>query len=193
MSDYTAVGDVGASLLDVLWRTMHADGVVSGLIDSADRLSLKSPYELKDDNHVRLSVYLYRIVEDAYTKNQHPVPGTAGRLRKPPLTLDLHYLVTPLVGEPVDQQYVLGKVLQVLYDHATLAGPDLVGHLAGSAVELRVILNPVTLEETTRIWTAMEMSYRLSICYVVRVALIDSTVDVASRPVVAGTGTYGEK
>jgi hypothetical protein len=54
------------------------------------------------------------------------------------------------------------------------------------------VLNPVSLEETARVWQAMEMSYRLSVCYVVRVALVDSTREQFIQPVVQKTARYGE-
>ena len=50
----------------------------------------------------------------------------------------------------------------------------------------------MTLEETTRVWQALEMSYRLSVCYVVRVALVDSTSQDPFVPVSQKSATYGE-
>jgi hypothetical protein len=55
---------------------------------------------------------------------------------------------------------------------------------------VRVILNPVTLEETTRVWQALEMSYRLSICYMVRVAMVDSRREQFQQPVLQKTASY---
>jgi uncharacterized protein DUF4255 len=189
VSDYTAVAEAGEALVRVLWEDIQGDPQVNGLIDSEARISLRSPHELKDDDSVRLSVYLYRIVEDPYLKNQSVHPGPGRRLRRAPLTLDLYYLVTPLVGTPREQQIVLGKVLQVFYDRAILQGPD-VGPLALADEELRVVLNPVTLEEAARVWQALEMSYRLSVCYVVRVVIVDSTRTRLTQPVVERTGEY---
>src|SRR5437879_9197775 len=96
-------------------------------------------------------------------KNRFPLEGTGGKSRKPPLTLDLYYLLTPLVGTPREQQIVLGKTMQVLYDRAILESPDLPGSLGDSGEEIRLILNPVSLEELTRVWQALEISYRLSV------------------------------
>jgi hypothetical protein len=191
MADYTVLAEVGESLVQVLWQEIQPDPQVNGLIDNINRISLESPFELRENNVVRLSIYLYRVVEDAYTKNQFPVSGNGGRLRKPPLTLDLFYLVTPLVGSPREQQIVLGKVMQVLYDRAILSGADLIGSLAGAAEEVRVILNPVSLEETTRVWQALEMSYRLSVCYVARVAMVSSRRETSTQPVVVLDAGYG--
>jgi len=192
MSTYTALAEVGESLAGVLWQEIQLDPVVAALIDTENKISMKSPADLVNDVSVRLSIYLYRVVEDPYTKNQFPVPGNGAQLRKPPLTLDLFYLITPLIGEPRDQQIVLGKVMQVLYDRAILEGADLVGSLAASKEVLRVILNPVSLEETARVWQALELSYRLSVCYVVRVGILDSTREQYTQPVLEKSGTYGE-
>jgi Pvc16 N-terminal domain len=192
MSNYTVLAEVGESLAAVLWQEIQLDPVVNALIDTENKISLKSPADLVNDVSVRLSIYLYRVVEDPYTKNQFPVLGNGAQLRKAPLTLDLFYLITPLVGEPRDQQIVLGKVMQVLYDRAILEGSDLVGSLATSNESLRAILNPVSLEETARVWQALELSYRLSVCYVVRVAMVDSTREQFLQPVLEKSGTFGE-
>jgi hypothetical protein len=192
VADYTVIAEVGQSILAVLWEEMQADPQISTLIDNEDRLSLESPADLEGDDTVRLSVYLYRVVENPYCKNRLPVNEGRGQLLKPPLTLDLYYLVTPLLGQAREQQIVLGKTMQVLYDRATLEGTDLAGSLAASGEDLRVVLNPVTLEETTRVWQALELSYRLSVCYVVRVALVDSTRQRAFVPVGERVAGYGE-
>jgi hypothetical protein len=192
MSDYTVLSEVGEALVGVLWQEIQADPQVHGLIDSESRISLESPADLKNNNAVRLSIYLYRIVEDAATKNRGPVVTGPGKSRKTPLTLDLYYLVTPLVGAPREQQIVLGKTMQVFYDRASLEGADLVGSMAAAGDPVRIILNPVSLEETSRVWQALEMSYRLSVCYVVRVAMMDSTVAQFAQPVLQKRTEYGQ-
>jgi len=192
MSDYTVLAEVGESLVGVLWQEIQLDPQVNALIDNESRISLESPADLIGNDAVRLSIYLYRIVEDPNTKNRFPVQGNGAQLRKAPLSLDLFYLITPMVGLPREQQIVLGKVMQVLYDRAILEGPDLVGSLAASGEVLRVVLNPATLEETARVWQALELSYRLSICYVVRVAMVDSTREQFLQPVLQKSSSYGE-
>src|ERR1700751_4890964 len=155
MAAYTVLAEVGESLANVLWEEIQLDQQVNSLIDNENRISLDSPFDLQDNDSVKLSIYLYRITENASTKNQVPVQGNGAQLRKTPLTLDLHYLVTPLVGTVTDQQIILGKVMQVFYDRASLQKADLTGSLASSGQELRVILNPVPLEELTRVWQSM--------------------------------------
>jgi Pvc16 N-terminal domain len=191
MSDYTVIAELGDSLVSLLFSELNADPQISGLIDSEDRISLESPADLENNNSVRLSMYLYRILENPYMKNRFPVEGTGGKLRKAPLTLDLYYLLTPLVGTPREQQIVLGKTMQILYDRTILEGPDLSGSLGTSGEEIRVILNPVSLEELTRVWQALEIPYRLSVCYIARVIIVDSEQQQFTQPVVYKRITYG--
>jgi Pvc16 N-terminal domain len=193
MADYTVLAEVGESLMGVLWQEIQIDPQVNALIDNESRISLESPFDLRDNDAVRLSIYLYRIVEDANCKNQWPIQINGSRLLKAPLTLELLYLVTPLVGSTREQQILLGKVMQVLYDRAILESADLIGSLASAGEEIRVILNPVGLEELTRVWQAMEMSYRLSIAYLVRVAIVDSRRQELTQPVVSKQGHYGSR
>ena len=193
MADYTVLAEVGESLMGVLWQEIQLDPQVNALIDNESRISLESPYDLRDNDAVRLSIYLYRIVEDANSKNQWPIQINGSRLLKAPLTLELLYLVTPLVGSTREQQILLGKVMQVLYDHAILERADLIGSLTSAGEEIRVILNPIGLEELTRVWQAMEMSYRLSIAYLVRVAIVDSRREEFIPPVVSKQGQYGSR
>jgi hypothetical protein len=193
MGDYTVLAEAGESLINVLWEEIQIDPQISSLIDNENRISLDSPFDLQDNDSVKLSIYLYRITENASTKNQFPVQGNGVQLRKPPLTLDLHYLVTPLVGTVTDQQIILGKVMQVFYDRAILQGTDLTGSLAASGQEVRLILNPVALEETTRVWQAMEMSYRLSLVYLVRVAMVDSRREQFVQPVVNRRDQFSQR
>jgi hypothetical protein len=191
MSDYSVIAELGDSLLSVLFSELNADSQISGLIDSEDRISLESPADLENNNSVRLSMYLYRILENPYMKNRFPVDGTGGKLRKAPLTLDLYYLLTPLVGTPREQMIVLGKTMQVLYDRPILEGADLSGSLGTTGEAIRLVLNPVSLEELTRVWQALEIPYRLSVCYLARVIILDSEQEQFSQPVVSKRITYG--
>jgi hypothetical protein len=190
VSDYTVIAEVGEALVGVLWEEIQLDPQVSLLIDNENRISLQSPKDLAEDNSVRLSIYLYRIVEDPHLKNQSMGIVEGRRQRVAPLALDLFYLVTPLVGTPREQQIVLGKAMEVFYDRALLEGTDLSPAMNAAGEEVRIVLNPVSLEETTRVWQALEMSYRLSVCYVVRVVLVDSRRSRVAIPVLSRQGEF---
>jgi uncharacterized protein DUF4255 len=194
VSDYKVLAEVGQSLINVLWEGISADPDLVILINSPTLISLESPAEHQENNDTALlSVYLYRITEDPYMKNRLPVEGTGGRVRKPPMALDLSYLITPLLKQPRDQQIVLGKVLQILYDRPTLEGPDLDGTLGTSGEVVRVTFNAVPLQEVSWVWQALETPYRLSVNYSVRVTMLDSTEEQFQRRVVTVDNRYAGK
>lgn len=195
MSDYKVLAEVGQSLINVLWEEIKADSDLVALISDPSLISLESPAEHQENSTdpALLSVYLYRITEDPYMKNRGAVEGNGGKVRKPPMSLDLYYLITPLLKAPRDQQIVLGKVLQVFYDHPTLEGADLSGTLATTNEVVRVIFNTVPLQEVSWVWQALETPYRLSVTYTVRVTLLDSTVEQAQQRVLSRNIRYAEK
>lgn len=194
MGAYAAIAEAGRSLVQVLWNAISADPVLAALINSESLVTLESPAEhIENNDGALLSVYLYRIVEDPFLKNRQPVEGVGGLLRRPPLSLDLHYLITPLLSDAGDRQTVLGKVMQILYDRPSLDGPDLVGSLAAAGDTLRVVLNPVSLSEVALVWQALSIPYMLCVPYVVRVALVDSTAQSGGARVVSVDGGVGAK
>jgi len=150
-------------------------------------VSLSNPQEMLENHVEGLSVWLYRIVRDEELLNAPPVRDDGG-VRLPPLPVRLHLLMTPLrtadvVNGPELEQVVLGKVLQSLYDHACFRGADLQGDLAGTASEFHVRLEPMTLEDITRVWSALDAPYELSVSYEVTLARIRSERVESAGPV----------
>jgi hypothetical protein len=185
------VAEAGQTLVQMIWNAISADPNLVSLINSESLISLESPAEHLDNNDgALLSVYLYRIGEDAFMKNRLPAEGPGGLQRRTPLTLDLYYLITPLLTDAFDRQVLLGKIMQVLYDQPTLEEPDLVGSLATAGDVLRVVFNPVPLNEVALVWQALEIPYMLCVSYVMRVALLSSTSDTAGARVVAVNRGY---
>jgi hypothetical protein len=92
-------------------------------------------------------------------------------------------MLTAWGGDRETEQLMLGRVMQVLYDDAILDGPELLGDLAGTPVELRVSLSTMKLDDRARIWWAINLPYHLSVNYEVRVVDIDATVETSSVPV----------
>jgi len=104
---------------------------------------------------------------------------SATELQPPPLPLRLHYLMTPVTnsatGNPDTEQLILGKVMQLLHGAAVLRGADLKAEFSGTEVELHIRLEPLGLDEITRIWEALEGSYQLSVSY--EVSIVDIMAD----------------
>jgi Pvc16 N-terminal domain len=145
-------------------------------------------------NPARLTLFLFEVGEDPSARNRPRVRGSTSSngtpnvtLQKPPMALLLRYLLTPWGGDRLTEHRMLGRAMQVLYDHAILSGPDLLGNLAGTDQALKITLSPLTLDERSRVWFAVERPYRLSASYEVRVVNLDSETVEQFTPVTRRT------
>jgi hypothetical protein len=196
MSDFRAIGGVSATLQTLLFDRMEQPfgAPVPVTIGTP-------PFTAKDtDPHVedaRVNLFLYRVTENGYLQNQE-IPGrnAPGGYGHPPLSLNLHYLVTAYgttevrVGltalfDDSTAQFVLGSAMRVLHDVpivtdsvTTLRPPsgNIVLHpsLRDEFEHVKISLEPLTLEDVSKVWTALALRYRLSTAYVVNVVQIES-------------------
>ena len=141
-------------------------------------VSLKSPADevIQQGMKPKVNVFLYRVSENAFGKNQDKQVLGPDTLEYPPLWLNLFFLLTPFAEDKLDELRVLGEAMRVLHDNAIVSGAALKGSLESTSEELHVHLNPYPLEQIAQIWSALDKPYRLSVCYEVRTVFIDSLI-----------------
>jgi uncharacterized protein DUF4255 len=159
-------------------------------------VSLHTPREMADRPAEGLSVWLYRVIRDDQRLNDPPTRIGPTQTRPAPLPLRLHYLMTPVTdpttGNPLTEQLILGRVLQAFHSHSVLRGSDLQAEFTGTETELKMRLEPLSLEEITRVWEALEGSYQLSVSYEVSIVNIDSDLEPESvAPVTVALPEHG--
>jgi hypothetical protein len=193
MSDYPVIADIGETLKSLLWENMKSDTrIYPGIIASEDDITLSSPAEQEAGNTKKLSIYLYRIIENQFLKNQENQVNDPTKIYDIPMALDLFYLITPGTEDRKKDQILLGKVIQVFHDHAIVRGSILKGDsLSGTTEQLRVVFYSLPFEEIIQLWQSFsEKSFQLSICYQVTPARIDATVEMDARRVVEKQDKY---
>ena len=173
MSNYSAVGDVGKTLVKLIWDNIKDDDQIKSIITSEDQIVISSPEGMTPDK--KLSLFLYQISEDPYQKNQGMQVYGPEELEYPPICLNLFYMFTPNTANYEKDHILIGKIIQIFNDNQILRGPILQGSLAGE--ELRLIFCPLSLDELNKIWIVMSKSnsYRLSAYYEVTPVRIKST------------------
>lgn len=195
MAADSAIADVGETLVKMLQDRMD------DLVDR-NEIALASPTRVGDGDRLRLTLYLYRLTENADLKNSDRIVMNE-RQENPPLALDLHYLLTahPATGgddntaRSGEQHTVLGRAMQVLYDNAAVRGSDLSGSLAGDGEEeVRISMNPMdsgSFDQVMSMWsTFQEQPYQPSISYLVSPVLIESTASSRVQRVVEKNEHY---
>jgi len=161
----TAIRDVGETLIELLKN----DPIVT--IPDA-QIALLSPAEA-NANGVRLTLFLYSISPAADYRNELEIPGVA--LDDEPVSspVNLYYLLTAFsalqdpTSRSLDAQLLLGQAMRVLFDNGILTGSFLRGDLPRDE-ELRLSLQPITIEDLTRIWSVFpETALQPSVSYLV--------------------------
>ena len=181
---YTALRATSLTLIQAISSGIAADPDLGPLFDFGGgtmRVTLNTPEEMQQNNIQGVSLWLYRIVRDDQRLNAPPDRVSPTRVQPTPLPVRLHYLVTPVVAiDPSDpsasserEQTLLGKVMQGLYEHPVMRGTDLQDTLAGTTAEVGARLESHSMDELSRIWTALQRSYELSVSYEVTVVNID--------------------
>ena len=171
MSSYQVIAAVSRALRRLLWEQFDADPVMRDIVGSEMAIVFDNPTDTAADTASRLSLWLFEITENESVKNQPPARDDDPEARPiAPLALNFNYLVTPFGRSGEADLLLLGKTMQVLYDNAT----TLLADADNSAEELHIVLRRLTLEELTLVWQALRESYRLSVCYEVRVAQVES-------------------
>lgn len=189
---HTALIDTSKTLREFLTVRLTA------LLTGTRVVSLNSPTEIQGNAQEGVSVWLYRVERDSELLNSPPERLSLTQLRREPLPLRLHYLITPILtlgeGSTESEQEMLGMVLQAFHDHPTLEGTDLQGNLSGTAVKLRVRFEPMTLDETAKLRDMLKIDkpYELAVSYEVSVVNIDSALQPrAASPVTVVMPDYG--
>jgi hypothetical protein len=210
MSDFRAIGGVSATLQLLLRDRMELPDGLPDILVVVGPPPLTPPDQpmLEDP---RVTLFLYRVNENGALKNQEiPGQGTAGAYGYPPLALNLHYLVTasgnrlvrqggngggaPLYDETL-AHFLLGSAMRVLHDYPQVvdtlvtrrvpSGQPILHDSLRSAYEaVKLSLEPLSLEDVTKVWTALALRYRLCAGYAVTVVQIESrTPRRYARPV----------
>jgi Pvc16 N-terminal domain len=185
MSASTIISDVTQTLQDLLLEQQQPTGLFE--------VSLNSPADdARNPMEPKVNLFLLRVAENSFAKNRDWLPVGPGVLKKPPLALELYYIMTPFANDRLDEHRALGEAMRIFYDHAIIAAPLLKGELEHTAEELKVDLCPFSLEELTRIWNALNQPFRLSVCYGVRIILVDSSVEQSAHRVTVKENRYAQ-
>jgi hypothetical protein len=188
VSNPLAIAATTLTLQAILQSTIVSDPADTDLTDTT--VTILPPDKARGNGNAnQLNLFLYQILPNAAWRNMNiPSQVATGETGNPPLALTLHYLLTAF-GKDNDTtlpfgHHLLAKAMSILYDHALL-GPDEIraatsATLPGSDLDkqierVRITLQPMSLEEISKLWTGLVTQYRLSVGYEVSVMLIDST------------------
>ncbi len=134
-----------------------------------------------------VSLYLYRVAPNTTRRNLPPTVGPDGRRFRPPIPLDLFYVVSAWAQTAVKQQRLLGWTIRTFEDVPILPtgllnnyGPEPEIFRAGETVELT--LESLSLTDWNNLWSTTKASPPLSVGYVARMIYIESSMAMTELP-----------
>jgi hypothetical protein len=191
VSSFLAIGGVSSTLRGLLHDRMQ---LPTGVTRNELRITVSTPQEEDDEeaDGPRINMFLYRTTENPALKNQMiPGEGHPSEYGHPPLSLVLHYLLTAygttddngVVNETL-AHFLMGSAMRVMHDYPivtesllTVNSPAteiLHESLRGEHERIKICLDPISLEDLSKVWTALTRPYRLSAAYSISVVQIES-------------------
>lgn len=183
MASINAIEAVGEGIARHLRRAFELSGINSV---SCDFKALgAAEFKALKDNSATCAIYLYRITQNEFTRNQPPV--TPAR----PVSLDLHFLFSLWLDTATHEHTVLGWLVRELSRYPVL-DPGLLTSSGGFAAmdRLQFVPQELSLDDTSKLWQLLSVPYRLSLTYVVRNVQIGPEVAPEFAPVVATRYEY---
>jgi hypothetical protein len=182
-----ATADAIACLGDTLVSLLQTG--LAGLVLPAN-IFLSTPADYKNfaPRQAAVTIFLYHVGVHGEMRNAPRRSLASGTTIRPPLPLELRFLVTPWTQLARDAYRIIGAIALLLNDHAVLRFSDLLGDDVWSSDDtVELILEALPVEDHYDIWEPTDVPYRLSLTYLARLIGIDSAVAIAEAPVaVAG-------
>jgi len=149
-----------------------------------------------------VSLFCYKITENAFSKSQKPLVNNFGEISLPPLIIDLYYLITINVDAISDQATedvadIQGKILQLFYDNQILSSDKLADELKNKDLhndentQLKIRLNTLSMEDLNHLWTLFQSTkFRTSLSYIASPVIIPSERKISTSPVLTKNISY---
>lgn len=189
MAGYPAIAAAGQAIVGLL------SAAAAGTEFATARFLLAAAQDMRQgvvEQQPVATLYLYRLEVNTTHRNVQARRDTEGRMRRPPIPVDLHYLLTAWSKDAVTQHRLLGWCIRVLQDTPTLTagflnqfGPETNVFRPDETVE--VIWEVLTRQDMTDAWEVAKVNQLPSASYVARIIEIESAIDVHEYPPVQTT------
>lgn len=148
------------------------------------------------EERAQLNLFLYRVTPNTRWRGDPAARGGNGREGMPGLALDLHYLLSAYGAQDLQQEVLLGYAVQVFREAPQLtedriraslstmsqngATGSRVARAVAGAVDAPTWVGAIeiapefqSLEDVSKLWSALQARYRPSITYKVSMVVID--------------------
>jgi len=185
MATYNAIAVTGQTILGLLSSECPPEF-------SGAQFDLYQPNNFLTPMDEGISLYLYRVAVNVSCRNLQPRCESHGQRYRPSFPLDLFFMLTPWAKTAAKQQRLLGWAMRVLEDMPILPSNLLNRYgepetfRANETVEL--VCEPISLQDMINIWDVFKPHQQLSVTYVARMIMIESTLQLTEGQLVQARG-----
>lgn len=126
-----------------------------------------------------LSIYLYRVALNITRRNLPPRIAADGKRYRPPLPVDLYYMLTPWAKSAAQQHRLLGKAMRALEDTPILPSGFLNKYSVTETFHphetLELVFEPLAMQDIYDIWNGFKPNMYPSVAYVARLVTLESS------------------
>lgn len=182
MGTYTVISDASCSLLEVLRKTVSPEP-----ISKPETIGLCQP---NDRGGNILGIYLYDVKENETMRSQERLRLDAEHYKEPPLSFYLNYMIfvhssSEAATRMIDEQRILGRVIQQLNNYRRIPGRYMAGSLKDSNEPLEIQPLTLTIDERVKIWSLFNQPYRTSCFYQIGPVYMDTEMIKTTKRVVS--------
>lgn len=171
MANVFAVHSVGNSLMTYL-KNAYPEPLRT---DVPFDFKLTSSGELAEGSDPRntLTLFLFRITQNEHLRSR--VTSNDAINSNPPLSIDLHFLLTAWADNALSEQTVLTWAMREIQMHPVLDSSSLSPEANwGPGDMVQLIPAELSADELFRVWELLQPKYHLSVSYIARVVRIDT-------------------
>lgn len=179
MAQYTAIRAVGESVLEMMREACPTADLQLG---QSPKFELASLASLTGEAAPAEGFYLclWRVGIGGMPRNLPPRRHRDGRLFKPSLPLDLHFLLLPVAASADKQTQMLGWALGFMQQLPALSGETINRYTKGGPAvfaaeeSVELIADPLATSDYLALWDRIKTGFQAGMTYVARMVLIDS-------------------
>jgi hypothetical protein len=176
-----ATSEAMRSLLDRALADEPGLSTVDAVHVQADELQRS----FKNDKDA-VSVYLHRVTVSAHRRNAPPGTTADGRRVRPPIPVDLYYLISAWGLSPLRQQQLLGFAIRTLEDTpilpSTLLNDGGFAGVFGAHETVELVWTPLSVQDEAYVWQVAQASQQPSAHYIARGVEIESPLAYGELP-----------
>jgi hypothetical protein len=186
---YLAIGSVTKAIAELLEKKLNKPPLMGQNVTL--KVTVLPPDDERVDRDNGVNLFLYRVTESPFQKNlDWPGDKENRGVKRPPLALVLHYMVTANVKPSADAaqdditaHQILGNAMAILHEFPVLndihdgdfdadLDAQFAAELRRAFDKIKISFAPISMDDVSKIWTGLSKAYRLSVAYEVSVLQI---------------------